>query len=334
LAVNLLVLFAVFAFVIHHSSSAQVDSQLASTSTTSSSNTTQVNPLDQLSSSEIAVQVARMTGIYEATSVTNLADSQSATTNIVPSDNQVISKPTVISTAAKSKEDIVKYVTQPGDTVSALAVKYGVTSDSILWSNGLTSDSLKADQTIYIPPVTGIIYTVKSGDTASSLASTFSSNSDQITAFNDAELAGLTPGEQIVIPNGTKAAATPSYSSGTNYTFGYTPIYGSNGYDWGYCTWYVASQIAVPSNWGNASSWAAYAAVSGWNVSTSPKVGAIAQTAYAAGGQGHVAIVAGVSPDGSSILIKDMNNYGDGGGFGRVGSGWVSTSAFQHYIYH
>jgi hypothetical protein len=29
-----------------------------------------------------------------------------------------------------------------------------------------------------------------------------------------------------------------------------------------------------------------------------------------------------------------MNNYGDGGGFDRVGEGWVSLSTFEHYISH
>jgi len=42
---------------------------------------------------------------------------------------------------------------------------------------------------------------------------------------------------------------------------------------------------------GNASSWAYYAVLSGWTVSSSPQVGAIAQTSYAAGGEGHVAVV-------------------------------------------
>ena len=345
LAVNVLVLFIVFAFIVHNTTSAQVNNQAAITNTVNgvSGSSSQTNPLDQLSSAQIAVQVARMTGIYEATSVTNLADSQAATTNVVPSDSQVISKPTVIATGndAKSNQDIVKYVAQNGDTVSSLAVKFGVTSNSILWSNSLTGNNLTAGQVLYIPPVNGIIYTVKQGDTAATLAQKYNANSSDITSFNDAEISGLSTGEQIVIPNGNATVADASLSgasgdggsySNSNYTFGYTPTYGSNGYDYGYCTWYVASQISVPSNWGNASSWATYAALSGWSVSPIPAVGSIAQTAYAAGGQGHVAIVTAVNGD--QIYIKDMNNYGDGGGFGRVGGGWVSASSFQNYITH
>ena len=176
-----------------------------------------------------------------------------------------------------------------------------------------------------IPPVNGIVYIVKAGDTPASLATKFASNAAQIIAFNDAEINGLIPGETIVIPGGqVQAAAAPTYN--------FYAQYGSNGYDFGYCTWYVASQIAVPSNWGNASSWAYYARLSGWNVSSTPTVGAIAQNTYVDGGQGHVAIVVGISADGSQVEIKDMNDYGDGGGWDRVGEGWVSTSSFNNYI--
>lgn len=340
LGVNLLALFVVLAFFVHDSTSAQVNNQAVVVNGDSNSSV-QANPLDQLSSAQIAVQVARMTGIYEETSVTNLADSESATINVVPSDNQVISEPTVIATGsnAKSNQDIVKYVTQPGDTISSLAIKYGVTSNSIMWSNGLSGNDLTAGTTLYIPPVNGIVYTVKAGDTTASLAQAYNANSADITAFNNAEISGLQPGEQIVIPNGSSDTTTVETEGGSglgsaNYTYGYTPTYGANGYDYGYCTWYVASQIPVPSNWGNASSWATYAALSGWTVSPLPSVGAIAQTPFAAGGQGHVAIVTAVSPDGSSVYIKDMNNYGDGGGFGRVGGGWVPASEFPNYITH
>ena len=104
-------------------------------------------------------------------------------------------------------------------------------------------------------------------------------------------------------------------------------MYGFNGYDYGYCTWYVATQIPVPANWGNASSWAYYARMSGWNVSQAPTVGAIAQKG---GGEGHVAIVIAVNPDGS-VVIRDMNGFA---GWGRVGTGTVSTGFFQNYITH
>ncbi len=160
------------------------------------------------------------------------------------------------------------------------------------------------------------------------MAAKYNANISQVIAYNDAEISGLTPGEQIIIPNGTLATSTSSSSSGRGFLWGNGPIYGFNGYDFGYCTWYVATQIRVPSNWGNAATWAYYAGLSGWNVSSKPVVGAIAQTP--AGGEGHVAIVTAVSADGSQIQYRDMNGIA---GWGRVGySGWASTSRFVHYI--
>jgi N-acetylmuramoyl-L-alanine amidase len=312
-----LILIVVFAIVIRATSSAQVVNQeIVSNASGATNNISQDNPLDQLSSSQIAVQVARMTGIYEATSVANLADSQSAVANVVPSDNQVIAKPTIIATNnAKSRLDIVSYVTQPGDTVSALAVKFGVTSNSILWSNSLSGNDLSAGLTLYIPPVNGIVYTVKSGDTVTSLAQEYNANAGQIVSFNNAELTGITPGEQIVIPGGSIQAASLAASSdaygGSSYSFGYGPIYGYNGYDFGYCTWYVAQRRAaigepVPSNLGNASTWYYLAQAAGIPTGSAPQPNAVIWFGYDAD---HVAFVQSVNSDGS-ITIAEMNRAG------------------------
>ncbi|HXR49677.1 MAG TPA: LysM peptidoglycan-binding domain-containing protein, partial [Verrucomicrobiae bacterium] len=250
---------------------------------------------------------------------------------IASTDDNVISKPQVVTTALKSRADIQSYTSATGDTISSVAAKFGVTSDSIRWSNNLTGDNLAAGTKLVIPPVNGLVYQVKTGDTADSLAAKYHASKDQIIAYNDGELSGLQIGEQIIIPNAT-VATIPSYSSsgGGGFLWGSGPMYGYNGYDFGYCTWYVATQISVPGNWGNASSWAYYARLSGWNVSKTPTVGSVAQTALAAGGEGHVAVVDGVN--GSMVHIRDMNNYGDGGGWDRVGSGWVPVGEFQNYI--
>lgn len=298
---------------------------------------TVANPLDQLSSADIAQTVAQVNSLPETTAIANQAQSQAANLAIASTNNNVIAKPQVVSTTLL-RSDIKTYVSQPGDTVSGLSAKFGVTSDSIRWSNNLSAaDAINPGTTLLIPPINGIVYTIKPGDTAASLAVQFGANADQITAYNDAEINGFTSGEQIVIPNAThnnSGATAASISAvgvgGGGWLWGSGPIYGYNGYDYGYCTWYVATQIPVPANWGNASTWAYYASLSGWHVSTMPTVGSIAQTANAAGGEGHVAIVTGVNPDGT-IQIRDMNGLA---GWGRVGYGTVSASHFQHFITH
>lgn len=294
------------------------------------------NPLDQLSSASIALTAARMVSVPETTAITNQADSQAVELTMAPTNNSVVAKPQVVSTTLKSKADIKTYTTVSGDTLSSVASKFGVTSDSIRWSNSFPSDTLTAGQKVTIPPVNGFVYTVQSGDTSDSLAIKYKSSKEKIIAFNDAEIKGLQPGQRIVIPDGTKAVATTArqiVQSGAvaapSAAWGGSAIYGYNGYDFGYCTWYVANRISVPANWGNANTWDNFAAASGWTVSSQPRVGAIGQSDR--GYYGHVAVIEAVSPDGSMVKYSDMNSLA---GFGRVGySDWSPASRFQKYIY-
>ena len=312
---NSLFIIALILFITSNTHSAQL---VASTNSLAAAD---INPLDQATSADIAQTVAAVSNLPEYTAVSNQAQTAAANQAIATlSDNIVVTKPEIVTTALKSKADIFYYVTKPGDSVSSLSQKFGVTSNSIMWSNGLTSNSLTAGQRLVIPPVNAIVYTVKTGDTPASLAQKFNANEQQIIAYNDAQIAGIKPGEQVIIPNGQ----IQTQSTYANYSF--SPTYGYNGYDYGYCTWYVATQIPVPSNWGNASSWAYYATLSGWNVSTTPTIGSIAQTAYAAGGQGHVGIVEAIK--GSQVEIRDMNYlYWD-----VVSNHWTPIASFQHYI--
>ena len=299
------------------------------------------NPLDQLSSADIALTVARLNNLPETTAITNQADSQASELRSSLASSTVVNKPQVVQTALKSKADIKTYKAVDGDTISSIATKFSVTSDSIRWSNNLTGDTVTIGNALTIPPVNGIVHTVVAGDTADTLAAKYKANKDQIVAYNDAEINGLRPGDKIIVPNGTITPVVPvtaraiaytaaTASRTTSYAFGTTALYGSNGYDYGYCTWYVANRVAVPSNWGNANTWDNLAPLSGWTVSSSPHAGGIAQSNR--GSEGHVAYVEAVSEDGTMIKYSDMNGLA---GFGRVGySEWTPSSHFENYIYH
>jgi surface antigen len=287
-------------------------------------------PLDTLSSAQIALTAAQMANMPELTAIHSQADSDSLVLAVVPNDSSTLAKPQIVSTAEKSKYDIIHYVALQGDTVDSLATKFGVSANSIRWSNNISGNSLTAGLKLSIPPINGIVYTVKSSDTPANLASRYQADEGQIIALNDAEIKGLTVGEQIIIPNG-RIAPVVTYGSYSVGISSFSASYGGNGYAYGFCTWYVASRVSMPSNWGNANTWDDYARLSGWTVSSVPRAGAIAQSdsmSYL----GHVAYVEQVSADGSQIIYSDMNGIR---GWGRVGtSGWVPASTFQHYIYH
>lgn len=314
-------------------------------------NSTQISgPLDQVSSADIAVHIARTTGLPEATSVVNHADSVSANETTVPADISVLAKPQIVSGTLASRKDIHTYTVVVGDTVASLATKFGITSESIRNSNGLgSSNNLAVGRQLVLPPngTNGIVYTVKVGDTPDSLAQKFSANKDAIISFNDAEVTGLKPGEQILIPDGVVQVARPvaSYSYYSGFAWGgSSPIYNSNGYDYGWCTWHAANRRSqngnpIPSNLGNASSWRYLAARAGMLVDGNPTSGSVAYYKNI-GGLGHVGFVEQVNDDGS-IWISDMNYYGvsqiggstPAGGWGRVSYHLVTPDQIGNYLF-
>lgn len=328
LSFNFTVLIAVALFIFKnpHSSTAVKQGTL-----NEQSNVTKVlNPLDELSSADIAVQVARLTRLPETPSVKNNADSQNEQLSVVPSGDQTVTMPQIVSTALKSKKDIKTYVTKEGDTVTSLVTQFGVTSESIKGSNGLTSDTLPTGKTLYIPPVTGLVYKVKTGDTVDSIATKYRTNKDQIIADNDTDVDGLTPGEYVLLRDGSIPPPVVTYAASysTAYAWGSSAIYngGGNGYDPGWCTWYVSirrSQLgrAVPSNLGNAYSWYRIAKGQGLPTGLSPAVGAVSVNE----GGNHVMVVEQVNEDGS-FWVSEMNSHGQvsmtdaspAGGFYRV----------------
>ena len=146
---------------------------------------------------------------------------------------------------------------------------------------------------------------------------------------------------KIIVPDGVKqdapkAVPAPAVARGlvagasTNRSSSAAPqlthfAFSGNGYSYGYCTYYVASRRAVPSNWGNANAWYYNAQASGFSVGSTPVAGAIAWTG--AGYYGHVAYVESVN--GNSVTVSEMNFNG---GWNRVSSRTVSAGEFR-YIY-
>jgi surface antigen len=296
------------------------------------------DPLDQLSSAGIAANVARMANLLEVDGVISQADSVDTELSLPAGQTTVISKPLVAVTDLKSRSDITDYVAQAGDTISSIATKFGITSDSIRWSNGLNGDAVSAGTNLTIPPVNGIVYMVKAGDTPDTLAQKYRASKEQIIAYNDAELSGLQVGERIIIPNGQQPAPT---SARVAYSFFFGVGY--NGYDRGFCTWYVANRRAeigrpIPAGLGNASTWDNRAPAAGFTVDKTPAYGAAVVTSQK--GAGHVAFVEKVNDDGS-VWVSEMNSHGQvsmtdtrpAGGWGKVDWKLIPASLAATYNY-
>lgn len=116
----------------------------------------------------------------------------------------------------KVRDKILEYTVMPGDTVSSIAEKFGVSVDTILWQNDLgTKDSIKPGQKLEILPVTGISHKVVKGDTVYSIAKKYDTSPQGVVDFpyntfvND-ETFELAIGQVVVVPDGVKPRAAQS----------------------------------------------------------------------------------------------------------------------------
>jgi surface antigen len=236
--------------------------------------------------------------------------------------------PDIVVTPPPDKHrDVIRYVAQSGDTLRALAGRYGLAVNTLLWSNPTLVDKLNPGQTVLIPPIDGVLVTVAAGDTIASLAQKFHAEGDAIIQFNLLRHPeSLQVGQQLMIPYGV-GPQPPSAPQSNAHTVTYgkrswyvTPIWSSGGglYPFGQCTWYVNTRRPAP--WGgNAWQWYSRAQAKPWSrpVGATPRVGAIMVT-WESPYWGHVAYVEQVYSDGS-WLVSEMNFAGpNGGGWGRV----------------
>src|SRR5579859_2329233 len=118
-----------------------------------------------------------------------------------------------------SRENIIDYVVQEGDTVSSIADKFGISSNTIIWQNNLSSaDAIKLGQTLEILPVTGIAHTVQKGDTVESIAKKYGLPSAEaivefpFNSFTNDETFELAIGQNVIVPNGVKPSVTGYYA--------------------------------------------------------------------------------------------------------------------------
>lgn len=106
----------------------------------------------------------------------------------------------------KPRSEIIEYKVQNGDTISAVAGKFGISTDTIRWANDLTGDQIKPGQILNILPVTGVSHKVSEGDNLESVAKKYTAEQQAIVdfPFNDVpDDFKLKVGQLLIIPDGS-----------------------------------------------------------------------------------------------------------------------------------
>jgi LysM repeat protein len=98
---------------------------------------------------------------------------------------------------------ISKYTVRKGDSLGSIAKMYGVTTNTIIWANDITSNSVKEGQSLIILPVSGTLHTVVKGDTLKSIANKYKADIGEISQFNGLTSDSiLAAGDIVIIPDG------------------------------------------------------------------------------------------------------------------------------------
>lgn len=250
------------------------------------------------------------------TGATEVAGATITNRNLTTIDEEGISANTLDSVQQLLDNQITVYETQTGDTLGSIADKHDIDTNTIRWSNNLTSDTIKPGWFLVIPTVKGVLVKADEDTTIAGISRKFRCPESRIISYNG--LAGadsVEPGQYVMCPDGsvptppkpvTPVAAAAKRSIGVSYS-SIPDIEGTvNSFVKGNCTWYVAKKMVVSFH-GNAKAWLRNGAAAGYRTGKIPMAGSAA--VFYGGPYGHVAYVESVNADGT-FNISEMNYEG------------------------
>lgn len=155
------------------------------------------------------------TGVSTKLQVSEGGETEEILPTTVAGDSAVVSPIlSPVEENLRKRDEVIYYTVQPGDTISEIAEKFGVTSNTLLWENNLSAYSLiRPGDKLSILPTSGIQHKVVSGDTIASIAKKYSVDIDKIIEYNKLGSADdIRIGERIMIPGGKKPYVAPKYT--------------------------------------------------------------------------------------------------------------------------
>lgn len=237
------------------------------------------------------------------------------------------------------RQEISYYTVKAGDTVLAIAARFGLQPETLMWSNSnieQNPDRLSIGDELRILPTDGVLHVVKPGETLSGIAQKYDVAMNDIVGYGANEIASidtpLTVGREIVVPGGTRAfavvgagastlvrAAAPSDAPQGSGNFGWPAAgYISQGYWGGHPAYDIAGWIGSPITAADAG----YVVVAGggWNAGYGSHV-------IIDHGNGFTTLYAHLT----SIYVSPGETVAKGAQIGSMGSTGNSTGPHLHF---
>ncbi len=183
-----------------------------------------INPQERiLSYIDKSTQVTTNRTIYDMAQISEEQLAQELST--VTEGGAVVVKQNIVDAnlpegTATPRSGIIVHKVSDGETISAIATRYGVSVNTILWQNNLTARSvIRPGAELEILPVSGVVHLVKSGESLISISKKYGIDQGLINETNSlSDGDSLKIGQALIIPGGSKittAVSRPQYASNT-----------------------------------------------------------------------------------------------------------------------
>jgi len=175
----------------------------------------------------------------------DIADTGEGTAGfVVIEGDSVLNPANPLSTILPTRDGLLTYKVQKGDTLSKIAASFGISLNTIFWANSNIGNNIKPGQEIVILPVSGVIHEVGEDETLDSVADAYGVSQEKILQYNKKAAAGLRGGMNLVIP-GAKPKKSLTHLAVSNLPSypGYF-IIPTTGWNWGQLHYYNAIDIA------------------------------------------------------------------------------------------
>jgi len=111
--------------------------------------------------------------------------------------------------------ELSMYTVRSGDSLAAIAKRFGRNVDTIISANGIENvQAIKSGTQLRIPNIDGVIYKVRKGDNLAGIAKRFKTETTRIVDANDLGSSRLITGQSLIIPGARLPAKTVTAALG------------------------------------------------------------------------------------------------------------------------